>query len=197
MMPGTGGSDPVKTTCLRFFHALTAKNDTTAARSSRARVAPTLTPAVPPFERPCELTGPAADSELDGGVASVASDEVVGPAEAMDVVGTSKLPGFLDVVEVVGPAEAMDVVGASKLPGFLDVVEVLELVEVLGVGAVVCVVCDLLNAAALLGLLESFAATRSSAGHPIRSQAFEEQHPKKGLFKSKQVYHSPVGSWHS
>lgn len=162
MAPGAGGSDPVKTTSLRLFHVLTAKNDTTATRSNRAKVAPTLTPAVPPFERPCELTGPAADS--------VASDEVVGPAEPMDVVETSKLPGLLDVVEV------------------------LELAEVVKVSVVACVVRDLLNAAALLGLLESFAATRSPARHPLRSQALEEQHPKKGLFRSKQVYQSPVGS---
>lgn len=170
MAPGPGGSDPVKTTSLRFFHVLTAKKDTAAARSNRARVAPTLTPAVPPFERPCELTGPAADSELDGSVVSVAPDEVVGPAEPMEVVE------------------------GSKLPRLVDVVEVLELNEVVKVSIVVCVVVDLLNAAALLGLLESFAATRSSAGHPLRSQALEEQHPKKGLFKSKQVYQSLVGS---
>ncbi|POS78573.1 hypothetical protein DHEL01_v203038 [Diaporthe helianthi] len=170
MASGAGGSDPVKTTSLCFFHVLTAKNDTTAARSNRAKVAPTLTPAVPPFERPWELTGPAADSELDSCVVSVASDEIVGPAEVTDVLETFNSPELLDVVEVLG------------------------LVEVLKVLKVDVVVCDLLNAAALLGLLESFAATRSSAGHPLRSQAFEEQHPKKGLFKSKQVNHSPVGS---
>lgn len=168
--PGAGGCDPVKTTSLRFFHVRTAKNDTTAARSSRTKVAPTLTPAVAPFERPWELTELAAGSELDGGVVAVTSDEVVGPSEAMDVVGTFE------------PSE------------LLEVAEALELVEVLEVDVAVCVVCDFLNAAALLGLLESFAATRSSAGHPVRPQALEEQHPKKGLSKSKHVYQSPVGS---
>jgi hypothetical protein len=58
------------------------------------------------------------------------------------------------------------------------------------------IVCDFLNGAALLGFLESFAATTSSAGHSV-TQALEVQHPKKGLSKSKQVYQSPLGSRHS
>lgn len=50
-----GGSDPVTTTPLRFLHACLAKKKTLAARSSRTKVAPALTPPVAPFESPEEL----------------------------------------------------------------------------------------------------------------------------------------------
>lgn len=86
----------------------------------------------------------------------------------------------------------LEAVGGSEL------VEGLGPVEALDVDVAVHVVTggDFLNGAALLGLSESFAPTTSSGGHSV-SQALEEQHPKKGLSKSKQVYQSPFGSRHS
>jgi hypothetical protein len=194
MVLGAGGSEPLKTAPRRFLHVRLAMNNTAAARSNRAKVAPTLTPAVAPFERPEELLP--IKAELDVEVVSVVSDvvvrptEVVGPAEVIDVVGTFEPAELLDAIGEVEPSTALDVVGV------LEFVDQVELVGVLDVDVVVCVVCDFLNGAALLGLLESFAATTSSAGHSV-SQALEEQHPKKGLSKSKQVYQAPLGSRHS
>lgn len=143
-----------------------------------------LTPEVAPFERPEEVLPPGelceleAETEIDSAVVAVVSGVVVGPAEVMEMAGEGKLWTALDVV------------------GVLECADEAELVELLDVDVAVCVACDFLNGAALLGLLESFAATTSSAGHSV-SQALEEQHPKKGLSNSKHVYHFPLGSRHS
>lgn len=173
-----GGSDPWTTTSLRFLHVRLAKKNTPVARSSRTKVAPTLTPAVAPLESPeellpCGFAGFATETEV---VAVVfASDVVVGLAEVLDVVGDSELVDDFELVEeleLVDKCELVDVVDPVVTGGFF------------------------LNGSALWGLLESFARTTSSDGHSV-SQALEEQHPKKGLSKLKQVYQSPFASKHS
>lgn len=181
---GAGGSEPLATTPLCFLHVRLAKKNTAAARSNRTKVAPMLTPEVAPFERPEELPPPGelceleAEAGVDSTVVAVVSGVVFGPVKVMEMVGEGKLWTALDAVDV------------------LECADEAELVEIPDVDVVVCVACDFLNGAALLGLLESFAATTSSAGHSV-SQALEEQHPKKGLSNSKHVYHFPLGSRHS
>lgn len=71
-----GGSEPLTTTPLRFLQDRLAKNKTAAARNSRTKVAPTLTPAVAPLERPeellpCGFSGVPAEAELDAAVVAV------------------------------------------------------------------------------------------------------------------------------
>lgn len=152
---------------------------------------PTLIPAVAPFESPeellpCGFAGFAAEIELeDEVIAVVLTSEVdVGPAEVIDVIGTLEL------------AEVLDVVGGSELVDEIELVDECELVEVLELVEVDVTGGFFLNGSALWGLLESFARTTSPAGHSV-SQALEEQHPKKGLSKSKHVYQSPFESRHS
>lgn len=139
-------------------------------------MAPTLTPAVAPLENPEEL--------LPCGVAGFATE-----TEVLAVVITSEV--------LAGLAEALDVVGDPEVVDEVELVE--ELVDECElVDAVVLVVTGgfFLNGSALWGLLESFARTMSSGGHSV-SQALEEQHPKKGLSRSKHVYQSPFESRHS
>lgn len=169
-----GGSEPLTTTPLRFLHVRLATKNTPAARSSRAKVAPTLTPAAAPFENPEELL-PSWFTEL-----------------AVTDVGTLELAEGLEVIGVVELVEELELADERELEGALG------LAEVLGVDVAVREVAGgfLLNGSALLELLESFARTTSSAGHSV-SQALEEQHPRKGLSKSKQVYQSPFESRHS
>lgn len=152
---------------------------------------PTLIPAVAPFESPeellpCGFAVFAAEIELeDEVIAVVLTSEVdVGPAEVIDVIGTLEL------------AEVLDVVGGSELVDEIELVDECELVEVLDLVEVDVTGGFFLNGSALWGLLESFARTTSPAGHSV-SQALEEQHPKKGLSKSKHVYQSPFESRHS
>lgn len=170
-------------------------------------MAPTLTPAVAPFESPeellpCGLAGFAAEAELDAEVVAVVftSEVVVGPAEVIDVVGALELVEVVDVIEKLELSTVLDVVGGSEFVEELELVDERELVEALGLVEVLDVEVVtggfFLNGSALWGLLESFAPTTSPAGHSV-SQASEEQHPKKGLSKSKQVYQSPFGSRHS
>ena len=166
MASGVGGSAPLTTTPLRFLHVRLTKNNTAANRISKTNVAPTLMPAVAPMERPeelllCGFTGFVTEAELGAVVVAVVSDVPVGLAEVIDVMETLELAKVLDAL------------------GVLEFFDEVELVEVLEVDVAVCVVCDFLNGAALLGLLESFAATTSSSGHSVL-QALEEQHPKKG-----------------
>lgn len=141
-------------------------------------MAPTLTPTVAPLESPEEL--------LPCGFAGFATE-----TEVVAVVFASEV--------VVGLAEVLDVVGSSELVDEVELVEELEPVgERVLVDVAVTVVTGgfFLNGSALRGLLESFAPTTSSGGHSV-SQASEEQHPKKGLSKLKQVYQSPFESKHS
>lgn len=178
MALGAGGSDPWTTTPLRFLHVRLAKKNTPVASSSRTKVAPTLTPAVAPLESPEEL--------LPCGFAGFATE-----TEVVAVVFTSEV--------LVGLAEVLDVVGDSELVDDVELVEELELddgCELVDVVVPVVTGGFFLNGSALWGLLESFARTTSSGGHSV-SQALEEQHPKKGLSKSKQVYQSPFESRHS
>lgn len=199
-----GGSGPVTTTPLRFLHVRRAKKKTPAARSSRTKVAPALTPPVAPFESPeellpCGFAGLAAGAGLDAGVVSVVltSEVAVGPAEIIGVVGTPELVEALDVNGELGLSTVLDGVGVSELVE-RELGEALGLDEAVGVNMTVCVVVGgiFLNGAALRGLLDSFARTTSSAGHSV-SQASDEQHPKKGLSRSKHVYQSPFESKHS
>lgn len=157
-------------------------------------MAPTLTPAVAPFESPeellpCGIAGLEAEAELDAEVVAVVftSEVAVGPAEVTDVVGTPKLS---EVLDMVGGLELVDEV---ELLEELELVDERELVEVLDVDVTGGF---FLNGSALWGLLESFARTTFPAGHSL-SQAFEEQHPRKGLSKSGHVYQSPFESRHS
>lgn len=176
-------------------------------------MAPTLTPAVAPFESPeellpCGFAGFAAEAELDAEVVAVVftSEVVVEPAEVIDVVGTLELVEVVDVIGGLELSTVLDVVGGSELVDEVKLVEELELVDerelVEALGLVEVLDVDVvtggffLNGSALWGLLESFAPTTSPAGHSV-SQASEEQHPKKGLSKSKQVYQSPFESRHS
>ncbi|KAG6363226.1 hypothetical protein INS49_008322 [Diaporthe citri] len=185
---------------LRFVHVRLAKINTPAARSSRTKVAPTLTPAVAPFESPeellpCGFAGFAAETELDDEVVAAVftSKVVVGPAVVIDVIGELELSTVLDVVgsELVDRVELVEELE-------LELVDERELVEVLDVEVLDVDVIGgfFLNGSALWGLLESFARTTSPAGHSL-SQALEEQHPKKGLSKSGHVYQSPFESRHS
>lgn len=180
MALGAGGSDPWTTTPLRFLHVRLAKKNTPAARSSRTKVAPTLTPAVAPLENPeellpCGFAGFATETEVVAVV--LTSDVLVGLAEALDVVGDLELVDEVELVEE------------------LELVDECDLVDVV-VSVVVVTGGFFLNGSALWGLLESFARTMSSGGHSV-SQALEEQHPKKGLSRSKHVYQSPFESRHS
>lgn len=120
------------------------------------------------------------------------SEAVVGLAEVMDVVGTPEVAEVLDVVGDPKPVDEAELVEGREL------VEERELVEVLDVEVTVREVTggNFLNGLALSELLESFARTTSWAGHSV-SQASEEQHPRKGLSKSKHVYQSPSESSHS
>jgi hypothetical protein len=98
---GAGGSEPLKTTPLRFLHVLFAMKNTAAARSKMAKVDPTLTPAAAALESPewppWEITGLVAEAELDAALDAVVSGVVVGPAE----VGLAKsLDMFLDAVGI-------------------------------------------------------------------------------------------------
>lgn len=168
-------------------------------------MAPALTPPVAPFESPeelppCGFAGLAAEAGLDAGVVSVVptSEVAVGPAEVIDVVGTFELDEALDVNGELGLSTVLDGVGVSELVDERELGEALGLDEAVGVNMAVCVVAGgiFLNGAALRGLLDSFARTTSSAGHSV-SQASDEQHPKKGLSRSKHVYQSPFESKHS
>lgn len=158
-------------------------------------MAPTLTPAVAPFESPEELLPP----------------WLMGFA-VIDVVGTLELADRLEVIKAVELSTGLDLVGGSGPVDEVELVEELELVDEcelageLGLVGVLDVDVDVAvrevtggffrNGSALFGLLESFARTTSSAGHSV-SQALEEQHPRKGLSKSKHVYQSPFESRHS
>lgn len=158
-------------------------------------MAPTLTPAVAPFESPEELLSP--------WFTGFAVTDVVGTlelAEGLEVVGGVELSTVLDVVGGSGLVDEVELVEELELVDECELVGALGLVEVLDVDVDVAVreVTGgfFLNGSALLGLLESFARTTSSAGHSV-SQALEEQHPRKGLSKSKHVYQSPFESRHS
>lgn len=126
------------------------------------------------------------------------SEVAVGPAEVTDLVGTFGLVEALDVNGELGRLTVLDGVGISGLVDERELGEALGLDEAVGVNMTVCVVAGgiFLNGAALRELLDSFARTTSSAGHSV-SQASDEQHPRKGLSRSKHVYQSPFESKHS
>lgn len=215
-MLDVGGSEPLATTPVRFFHFRLAKNSNAPTRKSRAKVAPALTPAMPPFDRPEELLLPAGitgivfDAELASGRVAVVStlEVVVESDEAADVVEELKLVDELDVAEETELVEGLGLVEERELADELELVDELELAvelvlvdevvldEILGIDVGVGVNVVFLKTAALSELLESFAPTKSSSGHPS-SQASEEQQPKKGRSKSKHVYHFPFGLRHS
>lgn len=190
-MAGAGGSEPLTTISSRFLRVRLAKNSNPAARKSRTTAPPALTPAMAPFDRtdellPCGVTGIAVEDELAAEVVAVVptSGEVTKVIEAADVVDRLELAGVLELVEALELAEALDLVGELELVEAFDVVDKLELLEALDLVRVTVLVVtsmdvDFLKTAALSVLLESFAPTKSSAGHPS-SQALEEQQPKKG-----------------
>lgn len=216
-----GGLEPLTPPPLCSLHVRLTKNKTAAARNSKTKVAPALMPAVASFERPgellpCGFSGIPTEAELDAGFVVVVftSELVFGLVEEISGDETPELAEILEVTGGVELSTELDVVGGSELVDEAELVEDLELidecelveslrlVEGLDVDVAVDVAVrivaggDFLKGAALSGLLESFAPTTSSAGHSV-SQALDEQHPKKGLSKSKHVYQSPFGSRHS